>query len=158
MLLTGFGGCLVTLSVFAATIAEFEKHNTMGTLGVGMAALFAFLLFYAAGVDAPTYVFMTEIFPSHMRSKGMAIAVGIYAFSAIVYLQVTPLAVANIGWKYFLVRQPIPFFNLAFFLPGPGLTPHLGLYYHHGYWLGMDVYRSVRDQMHSTGRNGCEVR
>lgn len=78
MLLTGFGGCLVTLSVFAATIAEFEKHNTMGTLGVGMTALFAFLLFYAAGVDAPTYVFMSEIFPSHMRSKGMAIAVGIY--------------------------------------------------------------------------------
>ncbi|CRL26086.1 Major facilitator superfamily, general substrate transporter [Penicillium camemberti] len=75
MLLTGFGGCLVTLSVFAATIAEFEKHNTMGTLGVGMTALFAFLLFYAAGVDAPTYVFMSEIFPSHMRSKGMAIAV-----------------------------------------------------------------------------------
>ncbi|KAJ5695938.1 hypothetical protein N7536_006350 [Penicillium majusculum] len=103
MLLIGFGGCLVTLSVFAATIAEFEKHNSMGTLGVGMTALFTFLLFYAAGVDAPTYVFMSEIFPSHMRSKGMAIAVGIYAFSAIVYLQVTPLAVANIGWKYFLV-------------------------------------------------------
>lgn len=61
MLLTGFGGCFVTLSVFAATIAEFEKHNTMGTLGVGMTALFAFLLFYAAGVDAPTYVFMSEI-------------------------------------------------------------------------------------------------
>lgn len=106
MLLTGFTGCLITLCIFAAAVAEFQKNNAMGTLGVGMTALFVFLLFFALGVDAPTYVFMSEIFPSHMRSKGMAVAIAIYALSAIVYLQVTPLAVANIGWKYFLVREP----------------------------------------------------
>ncbi|KAH8697922.1 general substrate transporter [Talaromyces proteolyticus] len=103
MLLTGFGGCLVTLCVFAATVAEVEKHHSMGTVGVGITALFAFLVFFAMGVDAPTYVFMSEIFPSHMRSKGMAVAIAIYALSAIVYLQVTPMAVSSIGWKYFLV-------------------------------------------------------
>ncbi len=106
MLLTGFAGCLITLCIFAAAVAEFQKNNAMGTLGVGMTALFVFLVFYALGVDAPTYVFMSEIFPSHMRSKGMAVAIAIYALSAIVYLQVTPLAVANIGWMYFLVCEP----------------------------------------------------
>jgi hypothetical protein len=103
MLLTGFGGCIVSLCIVAAMVAEFQGTTNQAGLGVGVAALFIFLVFFAMGVDAPTYVYMGEIFPSHMRSKGISFAIAIYALIAIVYLQVTPAAIAHIGWKYFLV-------------------------------------------------------
>ncbi|KAJ6187287.1 general substrate transporter [Penicillium mononematosum] len=103
LLLTGFGGCLINLCIFAAMVAEVQKEPRIGLVGVGMTALFTFLVFYAFGVDAATYVYAGEIFPGHIRSKGMALSVIIAALTSLVYLQVTPLAVANIGWKYFLV-------------------------------------------------------
>lgn len=103
LLLTGYVGCLITLCVFAAMVAEEQKQDNMGLVGVGMAALFTFLLFYAAGIDAATWVYTAEIFPSHMRSKALAVSVSIAASTSLAYLQVTPLAVADIGWKYFLV-------------------------------------------------------
>lgn len=72
-------------------------------LGVGICALYTFLLFYAAGIDAAGFVWMAEVFPSFLRSKGFTLAITTIALTDIVYLQVTPQAFADLGWKYFLV-------------------------------------------------------
>lgn len=44
-----------------------------------------------------------EIFPNHLRTRGVALANISLALTDLVYLQVTPLAQATIGWKFWLV-------------------------------------------------------
>lgn len=48
-------------------------------------------------------VYYSELFPNHIRSKGVALAIATLALTDLVYLQATSTAFANIGWKFFLV-------------------------------------------------------
>lgn len=57
---------------------------------------------YAPCLDATTYVFASEIWPTHLRAKGCAISTsGLYVGSLIV-LTAAPTAFSVIGWKYYL--------------------------------------------------------
>src|ERR1700733_826618 len=66
---------------------------------------YIFLLFYGCGIDVAGVVFYSEIFPNHLRAKGVALAIATIALTDLVYLQATATAFANIGWKFFLVRS-----------------------------------------------------
>ena len=55
------------------------------------------------GIDTTLWVFCGEIFPNHVRAKGMAICTLSFCLTGLVYLEVAATAFANIGWKYFLV-------------------------------------------------------
>lgn len=68
-----------------------------------MAILYIFLLFYASGVDVGTYVYLGEMFPNHLRIKGVSIGLSSLTATATVYLSVTSTAFEAIGWKFFLV-------------------------------------------------------
>lgn len=45
-------------------------------------------------------VYVSEIFPTHIRSKGISGSLTGYFIALIIYLQVAPTAFANLGWKY----------------------------------------------------------
>ena len=64
---------------------------------------YIFLLFYGCGIDVAGVVFYSEVFPNHLRAKGVALAIATIAITDLVYLQATATAFANIGWKFFLV-------------------------------------------------------
>jgi len=71
-------------------------------------------------MDASQYLYLAEIFPTHVRSQGMAVGmVGLY-FGAIILLCAGPIALDKITWKFFLVLI-IPtfahFWNVYFFFP-----------------------------------------
>lgn len=72
-------------------------------LGVGVCALYVFLVFFALGLDAAGWVLISEIFPTFIRAKGFALSVASQSIADIVYLQVTPQGFANLGWKYLMV-------------------------------------------------------
>ena len=102
----GAAGCCITLIIEAAMIASFGAVGTnKAGLGVGVMALYLFIAIYGLGVDVGGYVFYSEIWPNHLRSKGLALAVATNALTDLVYLQVTPTAFENIGWKFFLVSD-----------------------------------------------------
>ncbi|KAH8702278.1 general substrate transporter [Talaromyces proteolyticus] len=104
LLLTGLAGCIVCLCIEAAMVAEYAEAGTnKAGLGVGVAALFAFLLFFSMGMDAATWVIISEIFPNFIRAKGIALAVASKSAINILYLQFTPQGFSNLGWKYFLI-------------------------------------------------------
>jgi hypothetical protein len=44
-------------------------------------------------------VYVSEIFPTHIRAKGMAASVSGYFLSLLIYLEAGPTAFANIQWK-----------------------------------------------------------
>lgn len=61
------------------------------------------LVSYGCCVDASTFVYCSEIFPTHIRSQGLAFALGILFLSTIAYLEAAPTAFAQVGWKYYLL-------------------------------------------------------
>lgn len=48
-------------------------------------------------------MFYGEVYPNHLRAKGLAITVTVNCLSSVVYMQVAATAFANVGWKYYLV-------------------------------------------------------
>lgn len=44
-----------------------------------------------------------EILPTSIRAVGVAAGYGIYMAFAVMLVQVTPLAIASISWKFFLI-------------------------------------------------------
>lgn len=106
IMLIGIGGCCICLIIEAAAVRYFEMNPTRKDLGaLGVAALFCFNAVYQLGVDVGGNVFYSEVFPNHIRSKGVALANLVLALPDLVYLQVTPYAFANIGWRFFLVSS-----------------------------------------------------
>ena len=73
---------------------------------IDLGASYIFLLFYGCGIDVAGVVFYSEVFPNHLRAKGVALAIATIALTDLVYLQATATAFANIGWKFFLVSLP----------------------------------------------------
>lgn len=48
-------------------------------------------------------VYYSELFPNHIRSRGVSLAIATIALTDLVYLQVTTTAFEHIGWRFFLV-------------------------------------------------------
>jgi hypothetical protein len=103
-MLFGVAGCCVMLCIEAAMVAEYAAEGTnKAGLGVGVAAFYVFLIIYSLGIDVCGVVFYSELFPNHIRAKGVALAMLSIALTDLVYLQATAEAFANIGWKFYLV-------------------------------------------------------
>jgi hypothetical protein len=64
---------------------------------------YLFLAVYSMGVDVAGVVFYSELFPNHIRAKGVCLSMATVALTDLVYLQATTTAFANIGWRFYLV-------------------------------------------------------
>ena len=58
---------------------------------------------FSASVDATSYIYASEIFPTPARARGLAISVSGLFIATIIFLQVAPTAFDAVGWKYYLV-------------------------------------------------------
>ncbi|KUL85142.1 hypothetical protein ZTR_06237 [Talaromyces verruculosus] len=72
-------------------------------LSAGVFFLFLFIAFYGCCLDATSYVYCTEIFPTHIGSRGMAWSLAILFASTVAYLIPAPTAFAQVGWKYYIL-------------------------------------------------------
>ncbi|KFY90897.1 hypothetical protein V501_01907 [Pseudogymnoascus sp. VKM F-4519 (FW-2642)] len=105
-------GCVACLLVEAALDATMpEQHNIAG-LRASVAMLFLFFMLFNGGVDCSVYPYLTEIFPTHLRVKGMSLAVSGICVTDLLWLMLAPTAFASIGWKYYLCFI-IPAFVMA---------------------------------------------
>ncbi|KAG0647515.1 Quinate transporter [Hyphodiscus hymeniophilus] len=105
-------GCVTCLLIEAALDATMpEQHNIAG-LRASVAMLFLFFMFFNGGVDCTVYPYLSEIFPTHLRVKGMSLAVAGICLTDLLWLMLAPTAFASIGWKYYLCFI-IPAFVMA---------------------------------------------
>jgi hypothetical protein len=104
-MLWAFIGCCFCLTLEAAMVAEYaaEGTNKVG-LGFALFASYAFSVFYTPGIDCNNAIFLGELFPNHIRAKGVTACLVVYALVDLVYLQVAPTAFEHVGWKFYLVR------------------------------------------------------
>jgi MFS family permease len=107
-MIIGMIGCSLALSGFAAMVAEFGgTMNKVGN-GFGVFFLYLFVTFYGGSLDASSYVYCAEIFPTSIRAQGVGVSVsGLFAMT-LIYTQAAPVAFSNVGWRYYLVFIIVP--------------------------------------------------
>lgn len=114
LLVIGLTGCTFAIICEIAMVAEFSgTANKVGN-GFGVFFLFLFVTFYGSSLDATSYVYCAEIFPTHIRASGMGISIFSQFSTTLVYTQVAPTAFASIGWKYYLVFIILPALGVGF--------------------------------------------
>ncbi|KAJ5621156.1 MFS transporter SP family sugar:H+ symporter [Penicillium lagena] len=116
--LVGVGAFLTTscLTVEAALVACHPVGDSSNTTALQAAAAmtFCYMAFAQLLLDGTQYVYYAEIFPNHLRSKGMSIGIGAISLMNVMWLQAAPTAFANIGWKFYLCFI-IPAYAFALF-------------------------------------------
>ncbi|KXT13446.1 hypothetical protein AC579_4248 [Pseudocercospora musae] len=102
-LLLGSTGCLVSLIFLAAMTASFL--NTTNTAGLNAAVFFIwfYIFWWCFFVDATQYVYVSEIWPNHLRSQGTSLGLASFYLASEVTLVGAPVALNAIGWKFYLV-------------------------------------------------------
>lgn len=85
-LLTGFTGCLVALIIEIAMLAEYVTVANPSQAGAKVAvfAIMFFVFFYGLFIDAASFIYSSEIYPTNIRSRGMALSTTTYFVACIV--------------------------------------------------------------------------
>lgn len=119
-LLTGLAGLTVTLICECALQAVYLGSDNKAGQRAAVFFIFLFIAFWSTFVDATQYLYVAEIFPTHIRGAGVAFSmVGLYVASIIV-LSVGPIALERISWKFFIALicpTALHWCNVFFFFP-----------------------------------------
>ena len=104
--LVALGTTLVTscLTVEAALVANFPvgPGQNNNALRAAAAMTFCYMAFAQLFLDGTQYVYYAELFPTHLRAKGMTIGMAAISLMNVMWLQVAPTAFATIKWKFYL--------------------------------------------------------
>ncbi|KAF2226140.1 general substrate transporter [Elsinoe ampelina] len=108
MLSIGITGCALMVACETAMVAVYGGTTNRIGNGFGVFFLFCFVTFYGSCVDAISYIYCAEIFPTSLRSQGVALSVtGLFAMN-LVYTQTAPITFANVGWRFYLLFIIVP--------------------------------------------------
>lgn len=104
----GILGCAACLVVEAALVARYATdaeslaNPNQAALGAAVAMLFLYIFWFEMTLDGGQFVYLGEIFPTHLRAKGISLGMAGLCATNIIWLQVAPLAFSTIGWKFYL--------------------------------------------------------
>ncbi|KAJ6110223.1 hypothetical protein N7486_002458 [Penicillium sp. IBT 16267x] len=104
----GMLGCAAIMGALAALQSFYLGTSNRAGLSGCVTLIFLFQATFSLFLDGPTYFYIAEIWPSHVRSQGFAIAMAILAATNLVWLQATPSAISAISWRWYLVFTCIP--------------------------------------------------
>ncbi|KAK1657897.1 arabinose-proton symporter [Colletotrichum godetiae] len=102
-LLVGISGILVSLICEWALQAKYLGTDNITGLNAAVFFIYLFIAFYGCCIDATQFVYLTEIFPNHIRSQGSAFGIVNSALASLIMLMVAPIALEKITWRFFLV-------------------------------------------------------
>jgi len=112
LLMIGITGCMLSVCLETAMIAQFAGTTNHAGLSMGVFFSFCFISFYGSCIDVVGYVYCSEIFPTHIRSQGVAWSLVGTFLSTLVYVDAAPTALANIKWKYYIIFICLSFVNV----------------------------------------------
>jgi hypothetical protein len=91
---SGVLGCMIVLSVEAGIVANFLGSTNTAALRAGVAFLFLIEVPYDFFLNGMQFIYLSEIWPMHLRAKGMTLGVAMISLMNIVWLQSAPSALA----------------------------------------------------------------
>jgi MFS family permease len=104
----GLLSCGALVGILAALQSFYLDTENRAGLGACVAIIFLFQATFSLALDGPTYFYIAEIWPSHVRSQGFAIAMAVLSGTNLMWLQATPYAISTISWRWYLVFTCIP--------------------------------------------------
>lgn len=90
----GVLGCMIVLSIEAAIVANFLGTTNYAALRAGVAFLFMIELPYDFGLNGMQFIYLSEVWPMHLRAKGVSLGVAMISLMNIVWLQSAPTALS----------------------------------------------------------------
>ena len=97
------GGLYAINASFAYVLTEC-MGNIVKVWGIlAVVSMFIFLVGYAVIINAFSYADIAGILPMATRSTVVASTVGFVNCLVIMLVQVTPIAIETISWKYFMI-------------------------------------------------------
>lgn len=98
----GFAGVAGVLIIETALQANFLNGTNRAGQAAAVAFIFIFQFFFNCFLDVAGFVYISEIFPTHLRAQGVAIGQATNAVTNIMWLQAAPTAFEKIAWKFYL--------------------------------------------------------
>ena len=114
ILSVGVLAVLAVLIIETALQASFPITSTnRAGLGAAGAFIFIFLFTFNLFLEGPGWYYVSEIFPTHLRAKGMTINIIGLCCVDLTWLELAPTGFAKIGWKFYLIFICISIFGAA---------------------------------------------
>lgn len=99
----GFIGIVCVLIGESIVLSLLEKKSSFTLSAVAIFFLFGHIAFYSSCIDATTYIYAAEIFPTHLRAIGISASLSGLFLASLTFTQAATSAFSSIGWKYYLV-------------------------------------------------------
>ncbi|KAJ9485383.1 hypothetical protein VN97_g7976 [Penicillium thymicola] len=103
MYMIGFVGIIFSTSCLAAMTAQYAGTTNKVGNGFGIFFMYLYLAFQGTLCDTTMYLYVSEIFPTEIRSIDMGFSLFGQFASTLILLQTAPMGFGNVGWKYYLV-------------------------------------------------------
>ncbi|KAL8377153.1 hypothetical protein RB595_008026 [Gaeumannomyces hyphopodioides] len=94
--------CMALSAVYGSGSAASAADAGAGARGA-IAMIFIYSATFAVFFNAMVWVVPSELFPFFLRSKGLSLAVTSKSVVAIASPQITPVALADISWRFYTV-------------------------------------------------------
>jgi MFS family permease len=119
-LLIGISGILVALICECALEAVYVGTTNKAGQRAAIFFIYFFILFWSSFIDATQYLYLSEIFPTHIRAQGVAVGMFNLFAASIVILVAGPIALTTIGYKfYFVLIIPTALYLVAIYFLFP---------------------------------------
>ncbi|CAO2657394.1 Nn.00g035200.m01.CDS01 [Neocucurbitaria sp. VM-36] len=102
-LLIGSTGCTVCVIFQCALTAKYLNTDNLAGLRAAVFFVFFYIFWWCFFIDATQYVYISEIFPNHLRPQGVALGISAFYLGSEITLVGAPVALDQIGWKFYLV-------------------------------------------------------
>ena len=99
----GFIGITCVLIGEVICLSLLETRESFGISAAAIFFLFGHIAFFSSCIDATTYIYASEIFPTYLRAKGLSLSLSGLFLGSLIFTQAGPSALSAIGWKYYLV-------------------------------------------------------
>jgi len=83
---------MLTLIIEAALVANFVPSDNHAALQAAVAMFYIFQVFYGPCLDGTQFTYLAELFPSHLRAKGVSLGTSMISLMNIIWLQSAPTA------------------------------------------------------------------
>ncbi|KAI1833197.1 hypothetical protein DTO006G1_5264 [Penicillium roqueforti] len=101
LLMAGYTGVIVALIGECISVSIFQHNGSKAAVNAAIFFLFFHMACFSTTCDATSYIYASEIFPTPVRARGLAVSIS---------------AFATIGWRYYIVFIACTSATLAFVL------------------------------------------
>ncbi|KAK5461146.1 hypothetical protein LTS15_003209 [Exophiala xenobiotica] len=104
------------MAIFTALVKLYAGGPNISANAAAVAMIILFTMVYGGCVEGEVYTYASEIFPSHLRAKGITWGISWLYLVIIPFTTGALYAFETIGWRFYLVFIIVPLFLLAAFV------------------------------------------